>query len=104
MTTIRTLLAIAASESWLLFQIDVKKLFLMGIQGRSLHAYTLGGYSFFKNHVCQLQHSLSGPKQAPRIWFDKLSTTLPDKDTYVDRIISLVEGFLDQFEDSKRAG
>jgi len=77
MTTIRTILAIAASQSWPLHQMDVKNAFLHGDLKEEIYMKLPSGMlpSSFSD-VCKLRHSLYGLKQAPQAWFEKFRTTL----------------------------
>ena len=77
MTTVRTVLAIAASQSWPLYQMDVKNAFLHGDLKEEVYMRLPQGIpSSSKTDVARLRRSLYGLKQAPRAWFDKFRTTL----------------------------
>ena len=98
MATVRTLLAVAALQNWLVVQMDVTNAFLhgdlheevfmefpLGYTGYgSRIAYTAQGETSSQSSksrtdgrkVCRLIKSLYGLRQAPRCWFSKLSETL----------------------------
>ena len=66
MTTVRTILAIAASQSWRLNQMDVKNAFLHGDLREEIYIKLPSGMTTSSPHdVCKLKHSLYRLKQAP---------------------------------------
>lgn len=90
LTTVRTLLVVAAMTDWEEIQMDVTNAFLQGDLHDTVFMKLSQGYShigrriklndtFVKaasNLVCQLRKSLYRLKQALRQWFFKMSTTL----------------------------
>ena len=77
MTTVRTILALAASQSWPLHQMDVKNAFLHGDLKEEVYIKLPNGMPTpSPNTVCKLKRSLYGLKQAPRVWFEKFRSTL----------------------------
>jgi len=68
MTSVRTILAIAASKSWPLHQMNVKNVFLHGDLKKEIYMKLPSGMTTsFPNDVCKLRSSLYGLKQAPRL-------------------------------------
>jgi hypothetical protein len=77
MTTVRTILALAASQGWSLQQMDVKNAFLHWDLKEEIYMSPPHGMFATPSYVvCQLRRSLYGLKQAPRAWFDKFHSTL----------------------------
>jgi len=77
MTTVRTIITIAASQNWSLYQMDVKNAFLHGDLKEDIYMKPPPGlFSSPTSDVCKLKRSLYGLKQAPRAWFDKFWSTL----------------------------
>jgi hypothetical protein len=77
MTTICTILAIAASQNWDLHQMDMKNAFLHGDLKEDLYMRPPAGLlSTPTSAVCKLRRSLYGLKQAPRAWYEKFTSTL----------------------------
>ncbi|XP_059301811.1 uncharacterized mitochondrial protein AtMg00810-like [Lycium ferocissimum] len=76
MTTVRTIIAIAASQNWPLYQMDVKNAFLHGDLKEDIYIKPPPGLFLSPTSVCKLKWSLYGLKQAPRAWFDKFRSTL----------------------------
>ena len=77
MTTVRTLIAIAASQNWTLHQMDVKNTFLYGDLKEDIYMKPPPSlFSLPTSDVCKLKRSLYRLKQAPRAWFDKFRSTL----------------------------
>ena len=77
MTTVRTILAIATSQSWRLHQMDVKNAFLHGDLQEEIYMKLPFGMTTSSPHDgCKLKRSLYGLKQAPRAWFEKFRSTL----------------------------
>ena len=77
-TTVRVLLALAASKSWKLWQMDVKKAFLHGELDRQIYMEQPQGFrsKAHPDHVCKLKKALYGLKQAPRAWYGKIAEFL----------------------------
>ncbi|GKD02073.1 ribonuclease H-like domain-containing protein [Tanacetum coccineum] len=74
--TIWTVLSLAASRHWPIHQLDVKNAFLHGDLSETVYMYQPLGFrdSAHPNHVCLLQRSLYGLKQALRAWFQQFAT------------------------------
>jgi hypothetical protein len=66
--TIRTLLAVAASEGMKIKQFDVKTAFLYGELEEEMYLEQPEGFEDGSGRVCRLKRSLYGLKQAPRCW------------------------------------
>uniref|UniRef100_A0A2N9HLK9 Uncharacterized protein n=1 Tax=Fagus sylvatica TaxID=28930 RepID=A0A2N9HLK9_FAGSY len=76
LSSVRTLLAVAASCQWKLFQMDVKNAFLNGDLSEEVYMQPPPGLSHPLEKVCRLRRALYGLKQAPRAWFAKFSSTV----------------------------
>jgi hypothetical protein len=76
--TIQAILALAVHFQWPTRQLDVSKAFLHGnLQEEVFMEQPPGFVDYrFPNHVCKLQKSIYGLKEAPRAWFTKLPATL----------------------------
>ena len=74
--TIRVVLSIAASRSWPIHQLDVKNAFLHGTLAETVYCQQPSGFvdPAQPDHVCLLQKSLYGLKQAARAWYHKFAT------------------------------
>ncbi|KAJ9554537.1 hypothetical protein OSB04_018582 [Centaurea solstitialis] len=75
-TSVRSLLAIAATKRWPLFQMDVKNAFLNGDLSEEVYMTPPPGVSLPSSHVYRLRKALYGLKQDPRAWFEKFSKTV----------------------------
>jgi hypothetical protein len=70
MTTIWTLIAVVATSSWTISQMDVKNAFLHGDLHEEVYMQPPPGVNAPPEHVCRLRRALYGLKQAPRAWFE----------------------------------
>jgi Reverse transcriptase (RNA-dependent DNA polymerase) len=73
MSTVRTLVSLAANERWKLHQLDVKNAFLHGELLEEVYMEIPPGFDTNQTigKVCKLKKSLYGLKQSPRVWFDR---------------------------------
>lgn len=78
-TTVRLVLALAATFGWKLHQLDVKNTFLHGILKEEVYMSQPQGFvdPLYPHHVCRLDKSLYGLKQAPRAWNERFTNYLP---------------------------
>jgi len=76
MTTVRTLIAVAASKSWDISQMDVKNAFLHGDLHEAIYMQPPPGVNAPPGYVCCLRRALYGLKQAPRAWFERFVSVI----------------------------
>nr|GEV73860.1 retrovirus-related Pol polyprotein from transposon TNT 1-94 [Tanacetum cinerariifolium] len=78
MEAIRIFLAYAAHKSFMVFQMDVKTAFLHGSLKEDVYVCQPEGFidADHPSHVYKLKKALYGLNQAPRAWYDELSTFL----------------------------
>jgi hypothetical protein len=76
MSTLRCLIALAASRNWPLYQLDVNNAFLHGTLVEEVYMQVPDGMPNPYNKVCRLIKSIYGLKQSSREWFTKLLSEL----------------------------
>ena len=75
-SSLRALLALAATRKLVLHQLDVSTAFLNGELKEDLWMEQPPGYVGDEKLACKLRKSIYGLKQAPRCWYEKLSSEL----------------------------
>ena len=77
-TTIRSIIALVATQGWSLHQMDVKTAFLHGVIKEEVYAEQPLGFKVQDRdtHVCRLKKALYGLKQAPRAWYERIDNYL----------------------------
>ena len=72
------ILSLTVTLGWTMRQLNVKNAFLHGFLKEEVFMEQPPGFinEDLPNHVCKLNLSLCGLKQAPRAWFDRLSQCL----------------------------
>lgn len=73
--TIRSVISLAALNSWPIFQLDVKSAFLHGELNEEVYVDQPPGYvkTGEENKVMRLKKALYGLKQAPRAWYNRIN-------------------------------
>ncbi|GJX73586.1 ribonuclease H-like domain-containing protein [Tanacetum coccineum] len=73
--TIQTVLSLDVSRDWPVHQLDVKNAFLHGDLSETVYMHQPSGFrdSAYPDHVCLLQRSFYGLKQASRAWFQRFA-------------------------------
>ena len=66
LTSVRSLLAVAAVRHWPLFQMNVKNAFLNGDLLEEVYMQPPSGYPDSQNQVCRFRRALYGLKQTTR--------------------------------------
>jgi hypothetical protein len=76
--TIRTVLTLSASYNWPVHQLDVSNAFLRGELKETVCCQQPTGFidSEHPDHVCLLDKSLYGLRQAPRSWYQRFAAHL----------------------------
>ena len=76
MDTIRIVIALAAQNNWVIYQLDVKSAFLHGEINEEVFVNQPPGYEQkeHKSKVYRLKKALYGLKQAPRAWYSRIET------------------------------
>ena len=77
-TTIRLIIALAASQGWNLHQMDFNTAFLHDSIKEEVYVEQPEGFEIYdrKSHVCKLKKALYGLKQAPRAWYERIDSYL----------------------------
>ena len=72
--SLRTILSIAATKDWEIYQLDVKTAFLYGDLDEDIYMKQPQGYVVKGKErlVCKLKKGLYGLKQSPRVWNQKI--------------------------------
>ncbi|GKD25905.1 retrotransposon protein, putative, ty1-copia subclass [Tanacetum coccineum] len=85
-TSIRTLIAIAAIHNLIIHQMDVKTAFLNGELDEEIYMQQPEGFVVKgqEHKVCKLVKSLYGLKQAPKQWHEKFDNTLLSNDFQIN--------------------
>ena len=76
MTTVRTLISVAAVHQWSLYQLDVKNAFLNGYLSEEVYMRPPPGLSPPPGLVCRLRRVLYGLKQSLRARYARLSAVV----------------------------
>lgn len=76
MSTLRSLIEVADSKQWPLFQLDVNNAFLHVDLKEEVYMKVHEGMDITNNLVYRLKKSLYGLKQASRQWHEKLASSL----------------------------
>ncbi|RVW96763.1 Retrovirus-related Pol polyprotein from transposon RE1 [Vitis vinifera] len=86
--SVRLLLSMAAMRSWLLYQLDIKNVFLHGDFAEEVYMKQPPGFlaQGESSLVCRLRHSLYGLKQSPRVWFSRFSSVVQEFDMFCNTI------------------
>jgi hypothetical protein len=79
MTSVRTLIVVAASCSWTISQMDVKNAFLQGDLHEEVYIHPPPGVDIPSEHVCRLRKALYGLKQTLRAWFQRFVAVITHK-------------------------
>ena len=76
--TIRTLIALAAKNSWKMYKLDVKSAFLNGVLQEEVYVGQPDGFIVQgeEDKVYKLHKALYGLKQAPRAWYGEIDSYL----------------------------
>ena len=76
LTSISCLIAMVAVHNWLLYQMDVKNVFLNADLQEKVYMQPPFGYTYSGHQVCHLRRALYGLKQAPWAWFEMFSSVV----------------------------
>lgn len=74
--TVRILLTLAAQKGWYVHKLDINNAFLHGSIDEGIYLLPPQGSDAPKGHICKLNKSMYGLKQASRQWYKELSTSL----------------------------